>query len=187
MQMRIIRASAAAVLALALTAGHAAAQAAPARQMVGAFVTVRKADPITDADQSNAAVGSSDSTAVMWWQCFGDTVGVFAAFKEPPEGEEVDAVYRFDQDRPDTTVLTPAPNDGYVWLYFSEEETYALTQRAMTAGRFVLRVWDADDSTRDFIFSLNGGGRALRTLPCVARMRPPVAGEPAVRKPPKSR
>lgn len=184
MQMRIIRASAAALLALAAFAGRAAAQ--DDVQTVGAFSTLRKADPITDVDRSNATVASADSGAVMWWQCFGDTVGVFAAFREPPEGDEVDAVYRFDQDRPDTTVLVPAPSDGYVWLYFAEEETYAMTQRAMSAGRLVLRVWDADDSTRDFIFSLNGGGRALRTLPCVTRMRPPVAGQPASQKRSKS-
>jgi hypothetical protein len=185
MQMRIIRAAAAALLALASLAGRAAAQADV--QTVGSFSTLRKADPISDEDRSNATVATADSSAVMWWQCFGDTAGVFAAFKEPPEGDEVDAVYRFDQDRPDTTVLTAAPSDGYVWLYFSEEETYALTQRAMSAGRLVLRVWDADDSTRDFIFPLNGGGRALRTLPCVTRMRPPMAGQPASQKRPKSR
>jgi hypothetical protein len=187
MQMRIIRASAAAVLALAAIAGRAAAQDDVPMQTVGNFSIVRKADPISDEERSNATVVSADSGSVMWWQCFGDTVGVFAAFKEPPEGQEVDAVYRFDQDRPDTTVLTASPSDGYVWLYFSEEETYPVTQRAMSAGRLVLRVWDADDSTRDFIFSLSGGGRALRTLPCVAGMRPPVAGQPASPKPPKSR
>lgn len=187
MQMRIIRGFAAAVVALAALAGRAAAQNDVPVQTVGNFAIVRKADPISDEERSNATVVSADSGSVMWWQCFGDTVGVFAAFKEPPEGDEVDAVYRFDQDRPDTTVLTSAPSDGYVWLYFSDEETYALTQRAMSAGRFVLRVWDADDSTRDFIFSLNGGARALRTLPCVAGMRPPVAGQPADRKRPKSR
>src|SRR3982751_5041386 len=142
MQTRIIRAAAAALLALASLAGRAAAQ--DGVQTVGSFPTLRKADPISDEDRSNATVATADSAAVMWWQCFGDTVGVFAAFREPPEGDEIDAVYRFDQDRPDTTVLTPAPSDGYVWLYFSEEETYALTQRAMSAGRLVLRVWDAD-------------------------------------------
>ncbi|HSU12476.1 hypothetical protein [Longimicrobium sp.] len=180
MQKRIIRASMAALLGLMAMSGRAVAQNPV--QTFGTFTMSRNVDPISDEDRSNAAVASVDSTAVMWWQCYGDTAGVFAAFKEPPEGEEIDAVYRFDQDRPDTTVLTSAPSDGYVWLFFPEEETYAITQRAMTAGRFVLRVWDADDSTRDFIFTLSGGGRALRTLPCVTRMRPPVAGQPAVQK-----
>jgi hypothetical protein len=184
MQIRIIRAALAALLALAAAAGSAAAQ--DEMQTVGAFSTMRRADPISDEDRSGARVVSADSAAMMWWQCFGDTVSAFAAFREPPTGDEVHAVYRFDQDRPDTTVLIPSPSNDVVWLYFPEKETYALTSRAMSAGRFVLRVWDADGGTRDFRFSLDGGARALRTLPCVARMRPPAPGQPA-KQPGKSR
>jgi hypothetical protein len=177
-----LRIAAFAFLALASTAVHAAAQ--NNYQPIGTFVVSHDADPISDEDHSNAVVSSTDSTAVLWWQCYGDTgTAVFVTFQTPPKTETMDAVYRFDQDAPDTTSLpSDVDKDGQRWFEFPPEEVFGISTRAMTAGRVVLRVWDEDDTYRDFFFPLNGGGRALRSLGCVGQLRPPVLGQPAQKR-----
>ncbi|HEX8905330.1 MAG TPA: hypothetical protein VF771_10835 [Longimicrobiaceae bacterium] len=179
--MRILKSIALAALLLAGTALHAAAQRGQMQQ-IGSFVIFPDADPITDMNRTTAMTPSADSLAFVGWQCHGDTAGMFVVMEGTPGGDEADIMYRFDQDAPDSTVLAQTGQDGKVWLWFPLDETYALTQRAMTASRLVVRWWDVDESTNDLIFNLGNSGRALRSLPCVTNARPPVIGSPARRK-----
>ncbi|HEX8242059.1 MAG TPA: hypothetical protein VF541_01140 [Longimicrobium sp.] len=183
--MRILKPT---LLAAVLLAGAALPAAAQRGQMqqIGSFVVFPDADPITDLNRTSALSPSTDSLAFVGWQCHGDTAGMFVVMQGEPGGEEADIIYRFDQDAPDSTVLGQVGDKDKVWLWFPLEETYALTQRAMSASRLVVRWWNADESTNDIIFNLSNAARALRTLPCVVNQRPPALGTPA-RKPVKQR
>jgi hypothetical protein len=184
--MRILKPTLVAAVLLAGTALPAAAQRGQMQQ-IGSFAVFPDADPITDLNRTSALSPSTDSLAFVGWQCHGDTAGMFVVMQGQPGGEEADVLYRFDQDAPDSTVLSQVGDGDKVWLWFPLEETYALTQRAMTAGRLVVRWWDADESTYDIIFPLNNGARALRTLPCVAGLRAPMLGTPARKRSDKAR
>jgi hypothetical protein len=176
------------LLAAVLLAGAALPAAAQRGQMqqIGSFVVFPDSDPITDLNRTSALSPSTDSLAFVGWQCHGDTAGMFVVMQGEPGGEEADIIYRFDQDAPDSTVLSQVGDNDKVWLWFPLEETYRLTQRAMSASRLVVRWWNADETTNDIIFNLSNGGRALRNLPCVVSLRPPTLGTPA-RKPVKQR
>lgn len=179
--MQILKPTLLAAVLLCGTALHAAAQRGQIQQ-IGSFAVFPDADPITDMNRTSALSPSTDSLAFVGWQCHGDTAGMFVVMQGEPGGEEADVIYRFDQDAPDSTVLSQVGDGDKVWLWFPLEETYALTQRAMTAGRLVVRWWNADQSTNDIVFPLTNGARALRALPCVATLRPPMPGMPARRK-----
>ena len=182
--MRILNTVLFAALAIAGAAGHAAAQRGQ-QQQIGSFTIFHQADLITDASRAGAISPSDDGQAFIGWQCHGDTTGMFLAWEGEPGGDDADVIYRFDQDAPDSTVLAQTGDDGKLYLWFPLDETYALTQRAMTASRLVIRWWDVEETTHDLVFNLNASGRALRTLPCVVAARPPVLGSPspAMRKP----
>lgn len=184
--MNILRPTPAAMVAciLALCARPAGAQEGPGEPTpVGNFGVFHKVDPITDARQDLAIVlsGDRDHSSALAWGCFQREARLTLSLRNFT-GSEVAVVYRFDQDAADSTVVSRMVDGGNLFL-LDDSELYSFSTRAMTAARLVVRAYDADWQSYDYYFDLNGSGRALRGLPCVAGLRPPVAGEPVERKP----
>lgn len=184
MSLRILKPAAAVALVALAGAAHAAAQApAPSQATpvrVGSFAIYAAADPISDQDRTSAEVSTADSTSILGFQCFGDTAEMFIITQGTPTEEQVDVVFRFDADAPDTATVDANVQDQDTWLWFSEELAYPMMQRALTARRFVLRTYSSDMVATDRIFDLVDSGRALRRLACVsAGPRPDAARKPA--------
>ena len=184
--MRILTAATLAALLLSGAALPAAAQQR-ASQQIGSFVIFPDADPITDANRSTALSPGVDTLSFVGWQCAGDTAAMFVVMQGTAGDGDFGAIYRFDQDAPDSTVLSQSGDKDKVWMWFPEEETYALTQRALNASRLVVRWYDDDNNAVDLIFNMTATGRALRALPCVAHLRPPVLGTPERARKPASK
>ncbi|HSU12475.1 hypothetical protein [Longimicrobium sp.] len=173
---------AACLLALYPRAGTAQQDIGP-RQVIGNFGVFHKVDPITDARQDMAIVVSADRghASAVAWGCFERGARLSLAL-ENFTGARLNVIYRFDQEAATNTVVSRMVEGGNLFL-LDEDEVYGFSTRAMNAARLVVRAFDADGQPYDYFFDLNGSGRALRSLPCIATLRPPVAGEPAVRKP----
>jgi hypothetical protein len=186
MSPRLLKAAALALAALAGSARSASAQAPPPSQAtpvrVGSFSIYAAADPITDQDRTSAEVSTADSTSLLGFQCFGDTAEMFVVTQGKPVGDQVDVVFRFDQDAADTATVDANVQDEDTWLWFPADLAFPLVQRALTARRFVLRTYSADMVATDRIFDLVDGSRALRRLACISSPRPAAMGDPA-RKP----
>jgi TonB family protein len=154
-----------------LATGAGAQEGKP--QRIGNFRVLPDTDPITDESRGVAgAMDGEDGDVRIAWHCAGDDVNITLMMGVPGGSEDVLFVYRFDQDRPDTTIALGLPESGVRFRLLPSRLVYQFTQRARRAGRLVLREFDGRGRAMDHIISMAGSERALTQLPCVRRQRP---------------
>lgn len=162
------------VPALALLPRAAAAQPA-GFDSIGRFGVQISADPITDVDESYAAVADVGTESVhLYWACVGPRLLI--QLQPQPDGIGRSITWRFDRDEPRSETWLGGPGsriEGVTRL--PSAENYAFTSRARTAARLVIRQ-RVNGGESDFFFDLSGSERALSRLPCVQSLRPPVLG-----------
>jgi hypothetical protein len=168
-------------LVLGCTISILAAGAAQAQQQVGSFLVERKTDLITDEDRSYAAVQAQPETgeaplSLVWW-CLGDrlAIGFYLTPQYSSSGyvSELKGVWRFDQDEPEGISLARLNLMEPIFL-LPEDYRHTFTTRARGASRLVVRATGLSTRPVDYVFSLGGAERALNTLACVRRLRPPA-------------
>ena len=160
------------VVALAAAALAAVPSAAQSGVRVGNFHLERKADLITDRDESFASVSSQgDGALFVMWHCFGEGLLIGLNFEGYRTDPGLAVVWRFDQDRPDTAFLERSETSTRVFI-LPRVYNHRFTTRARTAGRLVVRTMERSGTT-DHVVQLNGSERALGALACVRNLRPP--------------
>ncbi|HEX8432918.1 MAG TPA: hypothetical protein VF625_16650 [Longimicrobium sp.] len=139
---------------------------------VGNFMVSTNTDPITDESRGVAGASDESGDIKLGWHCNEGDVIVTLKVGVPGGDEDVPIVYRFDQDRPDTTMALGVKGSSGSIRLLSSALIYPFTQRARSAGRLVVREFDASARPSDYIISLAGSERALTQLPCVRALRP---------------
>jgi TonB family protein len=142
---------------------------------IGRFGVQISTDPITDVDESFAAVADAGTESVhLYWACVGPRLLI--QLQPQPDGVGRSVTWRFDRDEPRSQTWQGGPGsrlEGITRL--PSAENHAFTARARTAARLVIRQ-RVDGQERDLFFDLAGSERALSRLPCVQSLRPPVLG-----------
>lgn len=179
----------------AVLAGAALWSAAPVQAQrdlrIGDFQVRLQTDPITDEDRSLAILyprdGVATGTGLVSWGCSGSMGELSVGVRLAPGGrggEAQEVVWRFDADRPDTTVLEGVSGAGSWFL--RAEDVVPFTLRTKSATRLVIRVLDGAPAgvTTDYFYDLTGSTNALNRLACA---RNPRAPRPAASAPPANR
>lgn len=160
-----------ALLGVVLAAGAAHGQT----RQVGSFTVERKADLITDEDESLAAVMAQGGgqTLALIWHCFGNDLVLGLGLQHYGVGPEMEVVWRFDREEPEAGAI-PRSSTGDKLYLMPDDYEHAFTTRVRSASRFVIRVMNGTGGPTDYVFDLNGSERALGTLRCVRNLRPPA-------------
>jgi TonB family protein len=144
---------------------------------IGQFSVRLQTDPITDQDRSFAVLFPRDGMAsgmgfVTWWCSETGELLAGVRLTAPVRDDQTqEVVWRFDTDRPDTTLLGSA--SGATTWFMPEDDAVPFTIRAKTATRLVIRVPGDAPTYRDtdYFYDLTGSANALDRLSCARNPR----------------